>query len=408
MSQLAHSSIHSLETVKPDFSELFAWIRAGAADRDHGRILPFDVIRRVRESRLGALRLPRASGGFGVSSRDLFRVVLDLAAADPNVAHILRNHLSFVDRFALPAGARGAALKWLPDIAAGAIVGLAMTEQGAGKVGGGVSTYATALTPDGAGFRLNGRKFYSTGALFSDILLVRAAGPDGRNLSVLLPTRRDGVELVDDWDGAGQRLTGSGSTVLHNVRVEADEVLPDEPGSGFGLPYSNTLAQLLVTAIVAGILRNVATDAGDLVRSRRDRNFYYSSAERPEDDPLLQEVVGRIGADAWTAETLILAAADAHDALSGARVRGEPDEELAHHAAVLTARAKLVVDELTLRSATRLFDVGGASATQRGKNLDRHWRNARTLASHNPTTLKAQALGAWELTGTPLPKLGFF
>lgn len=408
MPRHVQSAIHSLESAKPDFTDLFTWIRSGAADRDHGRILPFDVIRRIRESRLGALRLPRAIGGFGVSTRELFQVVIELAAADPNVAHILRNHLAFVDRFTLPAGASDAALRWLPDIAAGAIVGLAMTEQGAGKVGGGVSVYATTLTPDGDGYRLNGRKFYSTGALFSDILLVRATGADGKNLSVLFPTARDGVELVDDWDGAGQRLTGSGTTILHNVRIEAEEVLPDLPGAGFGLPYSNTLAQLLVTAIVAGILRNVAGDASDLVRSRRDRNFYYSSAERPEDDPLLQEIVGRIGADAWTAETLILAAADAHDALSDARVRGEPDEALAHHAAVLSSRAKLVVDELALRSATRLFDVGGASATQRAKNLDRHWRNARTLASHNPSTLKAQALGAWELTGTPLPKLGFF
>lgn len=404
----ALNTIHSLENVRPDFTALFSDIRDGAADRDNGRILPFDAIAQIRKARLGALRLPRDIGGFGASSRELFRVVLDLAAADPNVAHILRNHLSFVDRFALQRAAPDGARKWLPDIAAGAIVGLAMTEQGAGKVGGGVSTYATTLTPDGDGFSLNGRKFYSTGSLFSDILLVRATGIDGRNTSVLFPTNRAGVELVDDWDGAGQRLTGSGTTILHNVRVEADEVLPDEPGSGFGLAYSNTLAQLLVTAVVAGILRNVADDARDLVLSRKDRNFYYSNAEKPQDDPLLQEIIGRIGADAWAAETLILAAADQHDALALARSRGEPDEELAHAFAVQSSRAKLLVDELALRSAQRLFDVGGASATQRAKNLDRHWRNARTLASHNPSTLKAQALGAWELSGAPLPRLGFF
>lgn len=404
----ARNTIHSLDTAQPDFRDLFASIRAGAAQRDRERILSFDIIQSIRSARIGALRLPRVIGGFGANSRELFRVVLDLGAADPNVAHILRNHFSFVDRFALPRGASDAAVKWLPDIAAGAIVGLAMTEQGAGKVGGGVSVYSTTLSPDGDGFRLNGRKFYSTGSLFSDILLVRATGPDGRNLSVLFPSNRAGVELVDDWDGAGQRLTGSGATILEDVRIEADEVLPDEPGSGFGLAYSNTLAQLLITAIVAGILRNIADDTRDLVLSRRDRNFYYANAERPQDDPLLQEITGRIRADAWTAEALILAAADVHDQLAQTRARGEPDEELAHEFAILASRAKLQVDELALRSATRLFDVGGASATQRAKNLDRHWRNARTLASHNPSTLKAQALGAWELSGTPLPKLGFF
>jgi alkylation response protein AidB-like acyl-CoA dehydrogenase len=80
---------------------------------------------------------------------------------------------------------------------------------------------------------------------------------------------------------------------------------------------------------------------------------------------------------------------------------------LAHDAAIAAAKAKVIVDELALRSATALFDVGGASAATRGKNLDRHWRNARTPASHNPASYKAQALGAYELHGTRLPTLGF-
>ena len=57
--------------------------------------------------------------------------------------------------------------------------------------------------------------------------------------------------------------------------------------------------------------------------------------------------------------------------------------------------------------STALFDVDGASAATRGKNLDRQ-RNARTLSSHNPASYKAQALGAYELHGTRLPTLGFF
>ena len=68
----------------------------------------------------------------------------------------------------------------------------------------------------------------------------------------------------------------------------------------------------------------------------------------------------------------------------------------------------MIVDELSLRSANALFDVGGASAATRRKNLDRHWRNARTLSSHNPASYKAQAIGGYEINGTRLPSLGFF
>jgi alkylation response protein AidB-like acyl-CoA dehydrogenase len=55
-----------------------------------------------------------------------------------------------------------------------------------------------------------------------------------------------------------------------------------------------------------------------------------------------------------------------------------------------------------------LFDVGGASATKKANNFDRHWRNARTLSSHNPTTYKARSIGQHPISGTPLPAKGFF
>lgn len=67
-----------------------------------------------------------------------------------------------------------------------------------------------------------------------------------------------------------------------------------------------------------------------------------------------------------------------------------------------------MVNELAIRSGSLLFDVGGASAMQRMFNLDRHWRNARTLASHNPSSYKARAIGDFEVNGTPLPEKGFF
>jgi hypothetical protein len=37
-----------------------------------------------------------------------------------------------------------------------------------------------------------------------------------------------------------------------------------------------------------------------------------------------------------------------------------------------------------LAETTELFEVGGASAVGTGHALDRHWRNVRTIASHNP------------------------
>jgi alkylation response protein AidB-like acyl-CoA dehydrogenase len=94
--------------------------------------------------------------------------------------------------------------------------------------------------------------------------------------------------------------------------------------------------------------------------------------------------------------------------VAAARLVGGDLDELTHDAAIAVAKAKVIVDEFALRSANAVFDVGGASAATRPQNLDRHWRNARTLSSHNPASYKAQALGALELNGTKLPTLGFF
>ncbi|MFL1874275.1 hypothetical protein ACIKT0_03465 [Hansschlegelia beijingensis] len=68
----------------------------------------------------------------------------------------------------------------------------------------------------------------------------------------------------------------------------------------------------------------------------------------------------------------------------------------------------MIVDELAIRSGSRIFDVGGATSTRRSANLDRHWRNARTLATHNPAAYKARGVGQHLISGERVPLTGFF
>jgi hypothetical protein len=71
------------------------------------------------------------------------------------------------------------------------------------------------------------------------------------------------------------------------------------------------------------------------------------------------------------------------------------------------AKAQLAVARHTLAAAQALFDAGSASATARVRNLDRHWRNARTLASHNPLIYKPRVVGDHLLNGVGIPDGGF-
>jgi alkylation response protein AidB-like acyl-CoA dehydrogenase len=98
--------------------------------------------------------------------------------------------------------------------------------------------------------RLNGYKFYSTGTLYADLIAVSAIDAEGRDLQAIVPAGRDGVELYDDWDGFGLRMTASGGTRFTDVEVQPVEVTTVSDGHRSG--HSTTFLQLYLPAAVPG------------------------------------------------------------------------------------------------------------------------------------------------------------
>jgi alkylation response protein AidB-like acyl-CoA dehydrogenase len=386
-----------------EFEALLEAVAAGAFERERDDVRPFDAMDLVRRHRMGALRVPTRYGGAGVSLRELFSAVIRLAAVDPNVAHILRYHFWFVEeRLAAPQESERE--RWLPEVVSSRIFGSAFTEIGGADVGGfGVAGMQTKLAHRDVGYVLNGKKYYTTGSLYADRTVVAAAGDGEHPTIAVVPTDRDGVTIEDDWDGFGQRLTGSGTAVFVDVAVQPDELLSSWDRE-YG--YQGAFTQLYLSALIAGIIQAIGQDAAALVRGRT-RTFNHASGDTPAQDPLLQQFVGQIESNAFAASTIVLAAADAIQAAADAVVVGAHDPERVAEASLRAAQAKIVIDELVQRSAWLLFEVGGASATKRSANLDRHWRNARTITSHNPTVYKTRAIGDLAINGTPLPASGF-
>ncbi|WP_370249866.1 hypothetical protein [Nocardioides sp.] len=402
------SSTGSTGPVRPGSPELTALldrISVGASDRDRHRVAPFEQIAWITQAGLGRLRVPVAEGGGGASVREFFATLIALAEADSNVAHILRTHYWFVEQQLASADpearARGLAL-----ITADQLVGNGFSEQSTRPVG---LYFDTTLTPDPAGgYRLNGTKFYSTGTLYSDYTQIWAAAPGGRIAGAVVPIDREGVTVEDDWDGFGQRLTGTGTTRLENVHVAPEEFFdlgdPDDQGDP---GYQGAFLQLYLQAVTAGILRAVRNDAVALVH-RRARNFSHAASTSAAQDRQVLQVVGEISADAFAAEAIVLAAADAiQDAVDSVH-DGVPDPRVAEAAQFAAAQAKVAVDRFSYATAARLLDVGGASATQSVHNLDRHWRNVRTASTHNPTFLKASAIGDHLVNGVGFPGNAYF
>lgn len=392
------------------FDSLLADIAAGARDRDLRDENPFEQVEALKRAGFGTLRLPAEFGGPGFSMRQLFSTVIDVARADPIVAHIFRTHFWFVEERLRALRANPAdevSLRWLREVTAGNLFANAFSEKGGLAVGSLV--FNTRLLPvETGGFRLDGEKFYSTGTLFSDYLTVTTTTDHDSVASVLIPSDRDGVRIIDDWDGFGQRRTGTGTTIFNNVAVSADEILVDSPYDAEPSPTVQYASlQLYIHAIVAGVLESVVDDGVALLRSRT-RSFSHSVTQAPVDDPLLQKLLGELASTAYIARTAVLDAAEAIGAATDSERNGAPDAALATEAQLKVAKVKVHLDAIAPEAATRLLELGGASASSRQRNLDRHWRNIRTISLHNPVADKARVIGENLLHGTALPANAYF
>ncbi|MGC4960845.1 acyl-CoA dehydrogenase [Gordonia sp. DT101] len=393
--------------ISADRVDVFAEIAADAAARERAGSDPHEQVRLLAETGFTAITLDDDTRS-GADIVEFFEFLVELARADPIVAHILRAHYWFVEQIRrLPPGP--ARDRWAAEIRAGAIFGNATSER-TGDAG--AKAFRTELRPIDGGWLLTGAKFYSTGTAFADWVSVAATvrgGESGDQIArVVLPVDREGIAIVDDWDGIGQHRTGTGSTNLSDVLVTPDDVLAfSDPGSVRPAVNDGPFLQLYLQALITGILLSVADDAAELLRSRT-RTFEHAPDAAPRQDAVLLQTVGEIDAAAHVSRSAVLAAArDVEAAFAPAR-SGSVDPDLFTQASVAAARVKVHVDRIGLRAAADLFDIGGASSASRSKNLDRHWRNIRTVTLHNPTSYKAIALGDRLVNGTPLPTNGYF
>ncbi len=396
-----------LDAVREHLAPVLETIARRAREREGSRELPFEEVRLLAEAGFGALRLPPADGGAGLTLHELTTLLVELGRADSNQPQLWRNHIAFVeDRLwhRDEPGGEG----WIARVAAGDVVGGAWSERA--TVPGAPSS--TRFDDAGVPPTVSGTKFYSTGSIYADWITVTAKAPDETDVLVVVDARHAGVHLVDDWDGVGQRLTGSGTTVLTRVPVADDAVFP----GGGRSPHQEIVFQLVLLSALAGVAQAARDDAAAAVRGRV-RNYPQGLAAAPRDDAMVQAVVGRVAASAAAARAVVLAAAAALDAgLDALRSRPEGSPLAVvpadggrvaadlRPAAVATYEAQVVTADAALAAATELYDALGSSAVERRTQLDRHWRNARTLTSHNPRGYKARLVGDWYVNGTdPAP-----
>ncbi|MFC3945448.1 SfnB family sulfur acquisition oxidoreductase [Pseudomonas gingeri NCPPB 3146 = LMG 5327] len=383
--RVLHNDAEALQAAR----ELAEVARLQAARRDRQRKLPWAEIEQFTRSGLGSIAIPREYGGPQVSFVTVAEVFAIISAADPALGQIPQNQFGIL-QLLLGTATERQKKHLFQSVLDGWRIGNAGPERGTRNT----LELKTRISADGDGYVISGQKFYSTGALFAHWVAVKAINDEGRQVMAFVRRGTPGLRVVDDWSGFGQRTTASGTVLLNNVRVEAENVV-ENWRQGDTPNIQGAVSQLIQAAIDAGIARAAIDDSIAFVRER-SRPWIDAKVERASDDLYVIADIGKLKIELHAAEALLRKAAQVLDQVNA----GPVDVAAAARASIAVAEAKVLTTEISLLASEKLFELAGSRATLAEFNLDRHWRNARVHTLHDPVRWKYHAVGAYHLNGT--------
>ncbi|MCC3718472.1 SfnB family sulfur acquisition oxidoreductase [Rouxiella badensis] len=374
--------------------ELALAFRVDAAERDRERVLPFKPLEALFASGLGGITVPKHVGGAEVSAAVVAEVIAILSEADGAIGQVPQNHFYALEVLRIN-GSEAQQQRLYREVLAGVHLGNALAEFSSPSA----HQRSTAVLPNGGQYLLHGRKFYATGALFADRIPTAARDAEGKEQLVFVPRHQDGVNVIDDWSGFGQRTTGSGTVVFEEVSVNADDIVPFY--SAFERPTTvGPFAQIMHAAIDQGIARAAFNDMLNFINTR-SRPWPDSGLDRASDDPLILDRVGQLAARLQAGDALLQEAGEAVDI-----AQRDPNASTVAEASVQVAVVRAWTTEVSLEAGSLLFELSGTRSALREHNLDRHWRNARTHTLHDPVRWKYPVIGNYVLNGVLPPRRG--
>jgi SfnB family sulfur acquisition oxidoreductase len=364
-----------------------------ASDRDVNRILPEDELDALSHSGLLGITVPSEYEGLDISNAILAEIVAIVAESDPSIAVVLQGHFHVLEALRVAGSEEQKSVFYGRALAGERMAGTVSPRSQSGQ--------PARLVADGAGYRLDGRQSHSTAVLFSDWIAVAAVDPTEREILSLLPRAAEGIQIIDDWDGFGQRTTGMGTTILHRVHVESDAAID------LTKPYTHpttiaAVGRIAHAGIDLGIARAAFNVTVDFVKNHA-RPWMDSGAAQAAGDPL---TIARIGQIAIRIEAAAAMIERAGGKLDIAQI--SPTDENVIAATLSLAGASVLASEIALEASNTLFELSGTSSTRIGLNFDRHWRNARTHTADDPTSRQYSVVGDYLLNGKMPPQKAAF
>lgn len=355
----------------PDFDRLLRTLgdefAASAAEYDLSGAFPHRHFERLHEHGLLALTVAKNLGGSGAGLRHASKVVRSIARGDPSTALVLAMQYlahSGERQAHWPAGLyeRVAA----DTVREGALTNSLRVEPELGTPArGGLPNTTARRTADG--WRLSGRKIFSTGAprLTWMSVWARSDDPDPLVGAWLVHRETPGIRIVENWNHLGMRASGSHEVVFENVLVPFDHALRPTPASQ-PMPPMPGVALVWGNVLVSGIYDSVARSARDWfvgwLRERVPTALGAPLASLPR----FQEAVGQI--ETWLLSNQVLLDA----AIWGTAGPAEG------------GRVKLLVTQQSIQAVELALKLSGNPGLMRSNPLERHYRNVLCGRIHTP------------------------
>ena len=359
-----------------------------APERDKAGGRPIAQIEMIKQAGLASIHIPREFGGGGQPWSTVLAVVREFAKADGSIAHLYGYHVLSQNEVYF----RGSAEQRQQLMVASAAGNWFWGNSG--------NNFGLSLSgrKEGEYHILNGSRSFSSGAHIADYIRV-GWEEEGTNLRRLaaIPSDREGVQVLDDWDGIGQRQTGSGTVRYVNCRIHERELFEDSLNRD--RPFASLIPQcqqnVLLNVFVGSALG--ALEQARAYTTTKSRPWLTSGLERHTDDPWVQRVYGELFGKTEAAALLGDKAALALDRIWAKGT--DLTEEERGEAAVIIAAANVFAGNTALDVTSAIFEVTGARSATNEYGLDRFWRNVRTHTLHNPAEYKSRNVGNWYLTG---------
>ncbi|WP_407497647.1 SfnB family sulfur acquisition oxidoreductase [Acinetobacter baumannii] len=376
--------------IAEQFAEQF---KKTAVERDAKRILPYTEIDALSHSGLWAITVPKQYGGAEVSSHTVAKVIALLSGADGSIGQIPQNHFYALEVLR-NTGTEAQKQRLYGEVLNGTRFGNALAEFKTKT-----STHKqTNIRPHENGYLIQGEKFYCTGSLFAHSIPTLVLDDAGREYLAFVKSGSQGLKLVDDWSGFGQKTTGSGTVKFDQVFVDADDIIPFD--TAFLQPtLVGPFAQIMHASIEVGIARAAFEES--LQRVHQARPWIDSTVESANQDPLTIYELGRIAVDVRASEVLLKQAAQSIDA---AKIETTP-ESIAK-ASIDVAKVRAHSTDIALKASSKLIELAGSRGSQSQDGLDRFWRNARVHTLHDAARWKYYFIGNYVLNGVLPPRRG--